>query len=131
MLEQERKKKRIIIVSLVTGFFVLAGFFVYLSAKPEATCLDGKKNQGEIGIDCGGPCKTKCQDLSSLQPIQVSQKQMVNAGLNVYDVLISVHNPNTRFGAALFSYRIILKDASGLGGQCRKMCFWISQELFC
>jgi hypothetical protein len=24
----------------------------------EATCFDGIKNEGEIGIDCGGPCKT-------------------------------------------------------------------------
>ena len=25
-----------------------------------ATCNDGIKNQGEIGVDCGGPCTTEC-----------------------------------------------------------------------
>ena len=25
-----------------------------------ATCDDGIKNQGEIGVDCGGPCTTEC-----------------------------------------------------------------------
>ena len=30
-----------------------------------ATCGDGIQNQGEVGIDCGGPCKRVCGDASS------------------------------------------------------------------
>ena len=29
-----------------------------LPSKPCPTCNDGVQNQGETGIDCGGPCTT-------------------------------------------------------------------------
>ena len=32
--------------------------FSYLYEAP--TCIDGKQNQEEDGIDCGGPCLTVC-----------------------------------------------------------------------
>jgi len=35
-----------------------ASFVIESDAQqPEATCFDGVKNQGEEGVDCGGPCK--------------------------------------------------------------------------
>ena len=40
-------------------FWVSAGQYVRV---PKSTCSDGKMNQGEAGIDCGGPCKA-CSDI--------------------------------------------------------------------
>ncbi|MBN2367912.1 PGF-pre-PGF domain-containing protein [Candidatus Woesearchaeota archaeon] len=39
-------------------------FNVSLSLIPTATCSDGIQNQGETGVDCGGPCAA-CQTSSS------------------------------------------------------------------
>ena len=39
-------------------------FFVFTSCSETidntGTCYDGVKNQGEQGIDCGGPCQAAC-----------------------------------------------------------------------
>ncbi|MCB0516779.1 MAG: DUF6252 family protein [Chitinophagales bacterium] len=48
--------------------FIL-GIFIGISAcKKDATCTDGKQNQGELGIDCCGPC-TPCTALPSCNPL--------------------------------------------------------------
>ena len=38
-----------------------------LPSKPCPTCNDGVQNQGESGIDCGGPCTTCGKKLILLQ----------------------------------------------------------------
>lgn len=40
-------------------FIVTLLFTVACDKKDESTCSDGKQNQGETGVDCGGPC-TAC-----------------------------------------------------------------------
>jgi len=40
------------------------GHLMLVVKEPEANCSDGIQNQGEEGIDCGGPCKPcpSCED---------------------------------------------------------------------
>ncbi len=53
---------RRILKQLLYGLFYLIilgaiGSAIYLGYfRPEETCFDNKQNQGETGIDCGGPC---------------------------------------------------------------------------
>lgn len=39
--------------------------FVY---SPPANCADGMQNQGEAGVDCGGPCSTPCPLSAPITP---------------------------------------------------------------
>ena len=39
-------------------FFVLSFAIILFSCSKETSCFDGIQNQGELGIDCSGPCVT-------------------------------------------------------------------------
>ena len=62
--------KRKILIALVVCAIAAAGIFWYVahSVYRPPSCTDGKKNQGEAGVDCGGPCARLCK-VVSLPPI--------------------------------------------------------------
>lgn len=51
------------LVYLTSFLLVIAGVLslvVHNATKVTPTCYDGKQNQGEVGVDCGGPCTFYC-----------------------------------------------------------------------
>jgi hypothetical protein len=56
------------------------------------SCTDGKLNQGEAGVDCGGPCKNLCPT-EALAPI-VSWRRFFEVSPGVYSALAYIQNPN-------------------------------------
>lgn len=104
--------KRISISFLFVILFSLIGFFLYLILKPAATCSDGKKNQSEKEIDCGGPC-TPCGNISKTEDIVIKKSAVVIGGNNTYDAVVKISNPNDSFGASSFKYVFNLKDSNG------------------
>lgn len=88
----------LVIVIVVPTFFV-----VY---RPP-TCVDGKKNQGELGIDCGGPCKLLCS-AEALEPIVV-WKRFFNISPGVYSATAYIQNPNVNYiskGSVGYRFRL-------------------------
>ncbi len=46
---------------IVFAFFGIVAFGIYHQAtNVAATCFDHKQNEGEAGVDCGGPCSNYC-----------------------------------------------------------------------
>ncbi len=75
--------------------------------------MDGKKNQNETGIDCGGVCG-KCIIEPVLEDIRVSEVVSIPGGKDgIYDFSGKVSNPNNDHGASSFTYTFLAKDASG------------------
>ncbi len=112
MKESERNKKRIIIIIVYLLLFFLAGLLFYYWLSPAPTCFDGKKNQRETEVDCGGPCAA-CQEKPQTKDLVVREKHFVHGGQNKFDVIAKVFNPNNRYGAAVFSYVFVLKGGQG------------------
>jgi len=108
----KRGLKRSIIVFIYLMIFGIVGLVIYQIAKPNPTCWDGKQNQGEEGIDCGGPCQL-CEREIKADDMVVLEKYFVHGKGNYYDVMSKVDNPNNRFGAAKFSYKFSLVDNAG------------------
>lgn len=107
-----RKLKRSIIILI---YLVLFGLFIWgvvWLILPAPTCSDGKQNQRESGVDCGGPC-SPCVPPITAEPLQVVEKALVPTGQGNFDVVTRIKNPNIQYGSAVFSYEIILKDAAG------------------
>jgi len=46
-----------------TLIFLIAGIAIFSSCKDDPTCFDGEQNQGELGIDCCGPCDSACVNI--------------------------------------------------------------------
>ncbi len=77
----------IIILALAFGIPT----YLHFANKP-MTCSDGIQNQGEEGVDCGGPCSKVCS-FDSKQPI-VYYTRIFKISDGRYNVFALVENPN-------------------------------------
>lgn len=111
-MQDSTGKKRIIFIVLYIILFVAAGFLLYKLVSPAPTCTDGKKNQDEREVDCGGQCKP-CRSNVQTQELRVSETAFVDGGNGTYDVVARIVNPNYLTGLDSFPYEIQLKDESG------------------
>ena len=108
-----RRQKKVVFGAIYGVLFLCLAYLVYLPFKPPETCLDGKKNQNETGIDCGGVCGA-CIVEPVLEDIQVTESAWVLAGKgNEYDVVGKISNPNNAYGASSVTYTFRVFDASG------------------
>lgn len=104
--------KRVVITLAFAVLFGVIGYFLYYVATPAPTCTDKKQNQGEKGIDCGGPC-SPCKDVVQTQDIAIKEVAVALGGNSTYDVVAKISNPNDILGASVFNYVFKLKDSNG------------------
>ncbi len=99
---------------LIYGVFYLAifgglGFGLYkLNLFAAPTCMDGRLNQQEEEVDCGGPNCQSCE-LAHLQPISASVQYFSIA--NNTNAILIFSNPNLNYGAT-FSYTADFYDVN-------------------
>lgn len=111
-MDHRAQKKFAFGIGYVILFASLA-YLAYLPFKPPETCLDGKKNQNETGVDCGGVCAA-CVVEPVLEDIRVTESAWVPGGRgNEYDLLAKISNPNNDYGASRVAYVFRVIDASG------------------
>jgi hypothetical protein len=122
-----RSQKRINIVLfyilLVVGFIGVT----YFITRPEITCTDGIKNQGEEKIDCGGPC-SPCKKQLQVKSLKVNSIERVNDGKGTEDLLIEIYNPNEEYGAKSFDYEIYDGIADGNAHNYKGRSFILPKE---
>lgn len=109
----ERLMRRVRIISAVTAFVVIVGMGLYFLLRAAPTCTDGRKNQNETGIDCGGRCGA-CPEAFDPEPFVIREAVAVPGNsTSEYDVVAKVYNPNDTVGASEITYDISLRDANG------------------
>ena len=84
--------------------------FLYLYETP--TCADGMMNQGEGGVDCGGPCPKLCRT-SFLVP-EVSWARSDKIATGVYNIAAYIVNPNVSGIARNVPYIFHVYDNAGI-----------------
>lgn len=106
------KRKLGYLGAFVGAIALFAGVPVFFSIYERPTCEDGKMNQGERGVDCGGPCAQLCSaDYTSPRIFWTYQTRVVPG---VYNVMAYGENPNQSVGAENVPYSFKLYDAEGL-----------------
>ncbi len=115
----KRGVKRSIIILIYLIIFSIFGLLIYQIAKPNPTCFDGKQNQAEDDVDCGGPCRL-CEKEIVAKEIEIMEKYFVYGSGNFYDTMAKIDNPNNRYGAAKLSYEFDLIDRDGNSLSSRK-----------
>lgn len=90
--------------------FLVVGASLYVS-KDAPSCSDGKKNQDEIAIDCGGSCKKVCSEETTDLVTRWVRVFKVKEG--VYDIAARVDNPNI-FGIEELAYHFKLYDENNV-----------------
>lgn len=117
-----RRIKQILYGLLYLVFWGGIVAFVYIFLlKPPASCFDNIQNQGEAGVDCGGPCTKVClpanyQPIASVGDVQIfSLTTSTNSGYsgNV-SLLARMQNPNASIAATSFEYIITFYGADGV-----------------
>lgn len=75
----------------------------------KASCTDSIQNQGEAGIDCGGPCQNLCR-ASYVSPnlLWTAKSKIKSTGL--YSVLAYLENPNIGVGSGPVGYDFRVYD---------------------
>lgn len=107
---QKRLLKQIFIgliyLAILAG--IVAVIFFSLYQKP--TCQDGILNQGEISVDCGGPCPL-CE-FQTIKDLQEKGLSFFEVSDRVYDVVVSLKNPNPNYGSGEFAYNLYFYDVA-------------------
>jgi hypothetical protein len=110
MTPGRRVQKQITVAILFFIFWGLVGFGISRFFVKGPTCFDGIKNQKELAIDCGGPCK-EC--MPELEKIRVLKMKTIRSTDTSFDFLAQVENPNREYGSSNFSYQFEAFDQSG------------------
>ncbi len=107
------KRKKVVIIFIYSTLFLLFSLSLYLYFRPQPSCFDGKQNQNEQGIDCGGVCVKEC-DIVKAQPLIIGKVGAVSAGVEgKYDFYAWIINPNVIFGSQKFTYTFKFKNSAG------------------
>jgi len=102
------RKRQVMYLSIIFGIFAVIILGLYLIYKPVPTCFDGKMNQDEIGVDCGGTCSKACS--SQLIPLTIWWTRVFQTSKGIYDVANLVENQNAQFGVRKISYTLVIYD---------------------
>lgn len=109
-----RKLKQLVIAGAYTLSIALMGTGIYFAfLKPPETCFDGRQNQNEAGMDCGGVCQAVCKENIVASDVEITEIAFVQSRTSQYDIVGKVHNPNDEIGASSFAYTVSLKDSAG------------------
>jgi len=109
----KRLAKQLIYGSVFAGilFLILLSFY-NSNFKPAPTCSDGKQNQGEEGVDCGGPCADcAIRDLFEFKADRTQIRYFPADPEGKTTVFyFELKNLNLNYGADFFYYYIDLFD---------------------
>lgn len=125
MLTLTRDTKRLTILVIYAFLFIglsVGGYFLF---RPTPTCTDGKQNQNETGIDCGGICANACLETVIGEPLIIREVVALPVDENVYDVVARIYNPNNTIGAESFTYTIRLLDSTGKEVAASSQTGWV------
>jgi len=94
-------------IIVIGGIIWVGRILLFPSA---ASCSDGRQNQGEEGVDCGGPC-VPCA-LQNVQDIQIRWAQVIPLSTGI-SLAAEIYNPNSALAAQSFDYTFSLINQSG------------------
>lgn len=102
-------RRRATIILILIGAFALVVLLPYwLTHRVAPTCIDGKKNQNETGIDCGGACALVCP--GGAKDLRISWTKVFPVRKGVYDIVSYAENANFAIGAPHIPYTAKLYD---------------------
>jgi hypothetical protein len=105
-------QRRLLYVAIISGLILVLGVALLVVAKPAPSCTDGKKNQDEVGIDCGGGCSRVCPQ--EIKEVKVIWTRIFKTDDKRYDAATLIENPNRSHGVKELKYNVRVLDANNL-----------------
>jgi len=111
MISWSSKRQLLYLFSIIGVVLLVSAYPLYRAFEVPPSCFDGKQNQDEVGIDCGGSaCANLCESQVSNLVVRWSQVFEVSPGL--YNVAAQIENPNSNARVESVEYTFTLYDAS-------------------
>jgi hypothetical protein len=101
-------------LSFIAFFIILlaiAVFAIIVSNRKVPTCTDNEQNQGELDIDCGGPCAKVCN--LEVSEIVILWTKVFKVREGFYDVAAYIENPNP-FEVYKYPFQFRIYDADNI-----------------
>lgn len=105
-------KRQAIILSVFILLAILVAVPLIFKAVPNPSCSDGKQNQNETGVDCGGSCQKICKQDATEPSVLWVRPFIVSNG--VVSATAYIANPNPGIVAKGARYVMKIYDADGL-----------------
>lgn len=106
------RRRQFFILTALCALIATALYGGYQTVRTGPTCSDGERNQGEIGVDCGGPCAKVCPDEAAALSVLWTKVFRVSDGL--YDIASLIENRNIGFAATAVPYSVKIYDPENL-----------------
>lgn len=106
-------RRKIFYVSIIVLFFVFIGFLIiypYISKAP--TCVDGKQNGDETGVDCGGSCMLACT--LQVDELSVLWSRVFKVVPGRYNAVAYLENQNRNTAIYKINYRFRFADKDNI-----------------
>lgn len=106
-------KRQIFYVVILLLFISIFGFLIISPSLNKApSCMDGKQNGDEIGIDCGGSCANACpSQVDAMDVLWARAFRVVPGRYNAVAYIVN-HNKNTAIEK--INYRFRFADANNV-----------------
>lgn len=109
MSAMSRALKQILYGAFYIGIVFGTGYLIFFRVILPPSCTDGFKNQGETGIDCGGPCHS-CDIKALSVPAVLRAVYFINQSERTIDLAAEIKNLNVSWGIRKFQYEFVLKS---------------------
>jgi len=106
-------KRQIFYLSILIIFFLIVGFLIISPNFNKApSCVDGKQNGNETGVDCGGSCSNMC--LAQVDPVSVLWARAFKVIPGRYNAVAYLENHNKNAAINKINYRFRFADENNV-----------------
>lgn len=105
---RSRLLKQFIFGTVFLAVIGLIGYGLFAASTGGGSCFDGRQNQDEEGVDCGGAC-IPCA-LKNLEAIVISSGPDILLAGNNTTIVFRLTNTNLEYGARSLTYELTLSD---------------------
>lgn len=106
-------RRQIFDIIILLLFFGIAGFLIiYPSFNKAPTCVDGKQNGTETGIDCGGSCPTACT--AQVDQVSILWARSFRVIPGRYNAVAYLVNHNKNATVEKINYRFRFADVNNV-----------------
>ncbi len=102
------KRRSKIIFWFTTIMFILLSAYITITTYSPPSCYDGKRNKGEVGVDCGGVCDIMCPSQVKMPNIIWVRSFEISNGL--WTAIAYTENSNPQAYAPKERYKFTLYD---------------------
>jgi hypothetical protein len=106
-------KRQTFYVAILVAFFLTLGFLIISPSLNKApSCVDGKQNGDETGVDCGGSCLNMC--LAQMDPVSVLWARAFKIIPGRYNAVAYLENHNKNAAINKINYRFNFADENNV-----------------